>query len=98
MLLHKLSLGMKLAISGHRSREKNIRNGQGDLEVFMQTGMKLNLTRTIRSSKTGMILPKEGTLVAVTENLGRTLLFVEFDNGQSECLFENEVEFQSNTP
>ena len=63
----------------------------------MQTGVKLNLTKTIRSSKTGMILPKEGTLVSVTENLGRTLLFVQFENGQSECLFENEVEFQSNT-
>ena len=72
--------------------------GEENLEVFMQTGVKLNLTRTIRSSKTGMILPKEGTLVAVTENLGRTLLFVEFENGQSECLFENEVECQSNTP
>ena len=63
----------------------------------MQTGVKLNLTRTIRSSKTGMILPKEGTLIGVTENLGRTLLFVKFENGQSECLFENEVEFQSHT-
>ena len=72
--------------------------GEENLEVFMQTGVKLNLTRTIRSSKTGMILPKEGTLVAVTENLGRTLLIVEFENGQSECLFENEVEFQSNIP
>ena len=42
-----------------------------------------------------MILPKEGILVSVMENLGRTLLFVQFENGQSECLFENEVEFQS---
>ena len=64
----------------------------------MQTGEKLKLTRTIRSSKTGMLLPKKGTLVSVTKNLGRTLLLVEFDNGQSEYLFENEVELQSNTP
>jgi hypothetical protein len=99
MLLNKLSFGMKLAISNHRSRgKKTSGTGEENLEVFMQAGVKLNLTRTIRSSKTGMILPKEGTLVAVTENLGRTLLFVEFENGQSECLFENEVEFQSNTP
>ena len=63
----------------------------------MRTGEKLNLTRTIRSSKTGIILPKEGTLVSVTENLGRTLLLVEFANGQSEYLFENEVELQCNT-
>ena len=88
---------MKLAIENHRSFKREKTSGT-DEEVFMQTGVKLNLTRTIRSSKTGMILPKEGTLVAVTENLGRTLLFVEFENGQSECLFENEVEFHSNTP
>jgi hypothetical protein len=64
----------------------------------MQKGEKLNLTKTIRSSKTGMLLPKEGTLVSVTENLGRTLLLVEFENGQSDYLFENEVEVQSSIP
>jgi hypothetical protein len=42
----------------------------------MQPGIKLNLTRSIRSPKTGSLLPKEGTLVSVTENLGRTLLLV----------------------
>ena len=61
----------------------------------MQPGAKLNLTRTIRSAKTGMLLPKEGTFVSVTENLGRTLLLVEFEGGQHEYLFENEVEIQS---
>ena len=64
----------------------------------MKTGVKLNLTKPVRSAKTGMLLPKEGTLVFVTENLGRTLLLVEFQDGQSEYLFENEVEFQSDTP
>jgi hypothetical protein len=59
----------------------------------MQPGIKLNLTRSIRSPKTGSLLPKEGTLVSVTENLGRTLLLVEFARGQREYLFENEVEF-----
>jgi hypothetical protein len=57
----------------------------------METGVKLNLTKTIRSSKTGMLLPKEGTLVSMTENLGRTLLLVEFEGGQHEYLFEYEV-------
>jgi len=61
----------------------------------MKTGLKLNLTTTIRSAKTGMLLPREGTLVSVTENLGRTLLLVEFEDGQAEYLFENEVEVQS---
>jgi hypothetical protein len=53
----------------------------------METGVKLNLTKTIRSPKTGRLLPKEGTLVSVTENLGRTLLLVEFAGGQHEYLF-----------
>ena len=58
----------------------------------MKTGLKLNLTTTIRSAKTGMLLPREGTLVSVTENLGRTLLLVEFEDGRAEYLFEDEVE------
>jgi hypothetical protein len=61
----------------------------------MQPGEKLNLTRTIRSAKTGMLLPREGTFVSVTENLGRILLLVEFEGGQHEYVFENEVEIQS---
>jgi hypothetical protein len=60
----------------------------------MQPGEKLNLTRSIRSAKTGSLLPKEGTLVSVTENLGRTLLLVEFARGQREYVFEKEVEFE----
>jgi hypothetical protein len=64
----------------------------------MKTGLKLNLTKTIRSPKTGMLLPREGTLVSVTENLGRTLLLVEFEGGQEEYLFENEVEVQAESP
>ncbi len=43
---------------------------------------------------TGSLLPKEGTLVSVTENLGRTLLLVEFARGHREYVFENEVEFE----
>jgi hypothetical protein len=61
----------------------------------METDMKLNVTKTVRSSKTGMLLPREGTLVSVTENLGRTLLLVEFEDGQHEYLFEYEVEFEN---
>ena len=58
----------------------------------METGVKLNVTRTIRSSKTGMLLPRQGTLVSVTENLGRTLLLVKFEDGQQDYLFDHEVE------
>ena len=58
----------------------------------METGAKLNVRKTIRSSKTGMLLPKQGTLVSVTENLGRTLLLVKFEDGQQDYLFDHEVE------
>ena len=64
----------------------------------METGIKLNLTKSIRSAKTGMILPKEGTLVSVTENLGRKLLLVAFEGGESEYLFEDEIELQHRNP
>jgi hypothetical protein len=39
-----------------------------------------------------MLLAREGTLVSVTENLGRTPLLVEFEEGRAEYLFQNEVE------
>jgi hypothetical protein len=61
----------------------------------METGAKLNVTKTIRSSKTGMLLPRKGTLVSVTENLGRTLLLVRFEDGHHDYLFEYEVEFDN---
>ncbi len=59
----------------------------------MESGVRLNLTRPIRSSRPGMLLPREGTLLWATENLGRTLLLVEFEGGQHEYLFNHEVEF-----
>jgi len=63
----------------------------------METGIKLNVTKIIRSPRTGMLLPREGTLVSVTENLGRTLLLVEFEGGQHEYLFEREVEVEKDS-
>jgi hypothetical protein len=81
---------LKLQESG----KKKVSNRVKLWEVFMQPGEKLNLTRSIRSAKTGSLLPKEGTLVSVTENLGRTLLLVEFARGHREYVFENEVEFE----
>ena len=61
----------------------------------METAIVVNLTRTIRSAKTGMLLLRRGRLVSVRENLGRTLLLVEFDNGENEYLFE-QVELNEN--
>ena len=61
----------------------------------MVTGAKLHVMKTIRSSKTGMLLPRKATLVSVIENLGRTLLLVEFADGQYDYLFEHEVTFEN---
>ena len=62
------------------------------MEQCIEPGAKVNLTKTIRSAKTGMLLPRQGTLVSITENLGRTLLLVAFENGQHEYLFDHEIE------
>jgi hypothetical protein len=58
----------------------------------MNIGTKLRLKKVVRSQKTGMLLPKEGILVCVTENLGRKLLLVAFESGNCEYLFDDEVE------
>ena len=57
------------------------------------SGEKVKLKKMIRSQKTGMVLPKEGTLVEVTENFGKRLLLVAFAEGISEYLFDDEVEY-----
>ncbi len=58
----------------------------------MDTCEKLRIKKLVRSQKTGMILPNEGTLVSVTENLGRRLFLVAFADGNSEYLFDDEFE------
>ena len=63
-----------------------------DTAVFVNPGEKLKLRKLVRSRKTGMVLPKEGTLVCITENLGRRLFLVSFADGTSEYLFDDEVE------
>src|SRR5258705_13716890 len=96
-----IALAQPLPSSMIREREeqrKKYANRNFDVEErsqVMKTGIKLNVTKPIRSSKTGMFLPREGTLVSVTENLVRTLLLVEFEGGHLEYLFEDEVEFET---
>jgi hypothetical protein len=63
-----------------------------DPAVFVNPGEKLRIRKFVRSRKTGMVLPKEGTLVSITENLGRRLFLVSFADGTSEYLFDGEVE------
>jgi hypothetical protein len=59
---------------------------------LVDTGTKIRIKNLVRSQKTGMVLPKEGTLVRVSENLGRRLFLVAFADGNSEYLFAHEVE------
>ena len=57
----------------------------------MKTGDPLKTNRTIRSQKTGVILPREGTFVRAVENLGRQLILVNFGAAGEEYLFPDEI-------
>ena len=57
----------------------------------MNPGDALKTIGPIRSQKTGLILPREGKFVGAIENLGRTLILVNFGNAGNEYLFPNEV-------
>jgi len=59
----------------------------------MKTGDLLKTNRTIRSQKTGVILPREGTFVRAVENLGRQLILVNFGPAGEEYLFPDEIVF-----
>jgi hypothetical protein len=60
-------------------------------EAFMKPGDVLRTTTPIRSQKNGMILPREGKFVDAIENLGRTLILVNFGSAGNEYLFPDEV-------
>ena len=64
-------------------------------EMAMKPGDLLTTTRPIRSQKTGVVLPRQGTFVGAIENLGRQLILVNFDKVGLEYLFPNEILAQS---
>jgi hypothetical protein len=57
----------------------------------MMPGDALTTNRPIRSQKTGLILPREGKFVGAIENLGRTLILVNFGSAGEEYVFPSEV-------
>ncbi len=57
----------------------------------MKAGELIKTTRPVRSQKTGVVLPREGTIISTTENLGRTLVLVNFGQGREEYLFPDEI-------
>jgi hypothetical protein len=62
-----------------------------DEEVHMNPGDSLKTTKPIRSQKTGVMLPREGTFVRAVENLGRQLILVNFGTAGEEYLFPDEI-------
>jgi len=57
----------------------------------MKTGDSLETTKLIRSQRTGVLLPRQGTFVWDIENLGRKLILVDFGSAEEEYLFLNDV-------
>jgi hypothetical protein len=60
-------------------------------EATMKTGDSVKTTTLIRSQKTGVLLPRQGTFVRDIENLGRKLILVDFGSAGEEYLFPDEV-------
>lgn len=57
----------------------------------MRPGDRLKTKKPIRSQKSGVLLPREGTFVRTVENLGRELILVNFGSAGDEYLFPDEV-------
>lgn len=61
----------------------------------MKTGDPLRTSKPIRSQKTGIVLPREGTFVRAIENMGRKLILVSFGPAGEEYLFPDEIVAES---
>jgi hypothetical protein len=57
----------------------------------MKPGDPLKISKAIRSPRTGVLLPREGTFVRAVENLGRNLILVNFGTAGYEYLFPEEI-------
>ena len=57
----------------------------------MKTGDPLKTVKPIRSQKTGVLLPREGTFIRAVENMGRQLILVSFGQAGEEYLFPDEI-------
>ena len=63
----------------------------------MRPGEAVKTTKPIRSQKTGVMLPREGTIVSAVENLGRSLILVSFGQAGEEYLFPDEIQSLATT-
>jgi hypothetical protein len=57
----------------------------------MKPGDPLKTSKPIRSQKTGVMLPREGTFVSAVENMGRQLILVNFGPAGYEYIFPDEI-------
>jgi hypothetical protein len=57
----------------------------------MKPGDLLKTSKPIRSQKTGLMLPREGTFVNAVENMGRKLILVNFGAAGYEYIFPDEI-------
>jgi hypothetical protein len=57
----------------------------------MKPGDPLKTNKPIRSQKTGVVLPREGTFVRMVENMGRQLILVNFGPAGNEYIFPDEI-------
>ena len=64
----------------------------------MKTGDPLKTSKPIRSQKTGILLPREGTFVRAIENMGRQLILVSFGAAGEEYLFPDEIVTETSNP
>jgi hypothetical protein len=58
----------------------------------VKAGEKITTIMSIRSQRTGLILPRDGIFVGPTENIGRTLILVDFGEAGTEYLLAHEIE------
>jgi hypothetical protein len=66
-----------------------------DAGAYMKEGDKIIINMTIRSHRTGLLLPREGIFVGAIENIGRTLLLVDF--GEGHCYWSISEKQERNT-
>jgi hypothetical protein len=57
----------------------------------MKPGEKIRTIMFIRSQRTGLMLPRDGIFVDARENIGRTLILVDFGEAGTEYLLPHEI-------
>jgi len=57
----------------------------------MKPGEKIRTIMSIRSQRTGLILPRDGIFLSARENIRRTLILVDFGEAGTEYLLPHEI-------